>query len=218
MKMAKKLAAVLLAGVLALSALTACSGSAGPLTKDNVSDYMQDMAKLMGYDYTTNSEMTAAAQNAMTYLTNQASADTYKSMDTAKAIRKIVEDDVEDDKGRIAAAIGTNDEYYYFLSFAVVDSYRTDLFNQGQTAIVAGTLMTGIQEISEGAQTVEDEEDISVWFGVAEGTINGKKCMVAVYKSDSDHIPGVGGAQIDHVKPDSGNGETSFPSSGTTTE
>lgn len=214
MKMAKKLAAVLLAGVLALSVLTACSGGAGPLTKDNVSDYMQDMAKLMGYDYTTNSEMTAAAQNAMTYLTNQASADTYKSMDTAKAIRKIV----EDDEGRIAAAIGTNNEYYYFLSFAVVNSYRTDLFNQGQTAIVAGTLMTGIQEISESAQTVEDEEDISAWFGVAEGTINGKKCMVAVYKNDSDYIPGVGGAQIDHEESDNGNGETSFPSSGTTTE
>ena len=38
MKMAKKLVAVLLAGVLALSVLTACSGSAGPLTKDNVTD------------------------------------------------------------------------------------------------------------------------------------------------------------------------------------
>lgn len=208
MKMAKKLVAVLLAGVLALSVLTACSGGAGPLTKDNVSDYMQDMAKLMGYVYTTNPEMDAAAQKAMTYLTGQASADAYKNMDTAKAIRKIV----EDDEGGIAKAIGTNDKYYYFLSFAVVDSYRTDLFNQGQTAIVAGTLMTGIQEISEGAQTVKDEEDVSVWFGVAEGTINGKKCMVAVYKSDSDYVPGVGGSQSDHKKPDKGNGETSSPS------
>lgn len=45
MKMAKKLVAVLLAGVLALSVLTACSGSAGPLTKDNVTDYIIDYYK-----------------------------------------------------------------------------------------------------------------------------------------------------------------------------
>lgn len=38
MKMAKKLVAVLLAGVLALSVLTACSGGAGPLTEDTVTD------------------------------------------------------------------------------------------------------------------------------------------------------------------------------------
>ena len=210
MKMAKKLLAVLLAGVLALSVLSACSGGAGPLTKDNVSDYMQDMAKLMGYNYTANQEMAAAAQNAMTYLSDTASTDSYKSMDAAKAIRKIV----ENDEGGIAKAIGTNDEYYYFLSFAVVDSYRTDLFNQGQTAIVAGTLMTGIQEISEGAQPVEseDEEDVSVWFGVAEGTINGKKCMVAVYKSDSDYVPGAGGAVSDDHTPNNGNGESSSAS------
>lgn len=49
MKMAKKLAAVLLAGVLALSVLTACSGSAGPLTKDNVTDYIIDYYKTNGY-------------------------------------------------------------------------------------------------------------------------------------------------------------------------
>mgnify|MGYP002566770208 CR=1 FL=1 len=49
MKMAKKLVAVLLAGVLALSVLTACSGSAGPLTKDNVTDYIIDYYKANGY-------------------------------------------------------------------------------------------------------------------------------------------------------------------------
>ena len=43
MKMAKKLVAVLLAGVLALSVLTACSGSAGPLTEDTVTDYILDL-------------------------------------------------------------------------------------------------------------------------------------------------------------------------------
>lgn len=49
MKMAKKLVAVLLAGVLALSVLTACSGGAGPLTKDNVTDYIIDYYKANGY-------------------------------------------------------------------------------------------------------------------------------------------------------------------------
>ena len=71
MKMAKKLAAVLLAGVLALSALTACSGSAGPLTKDNVTDYIIDYYKTNGYQAEEEQSMESAAQAVLAYVNSQ---------------------------------------------------------------------------------------------------------------------------------------------------
>ena len=71
MKMAKKLAAVLLAGVLALSVLTACSGSAGPLTKDNVTDYIIDYYKTNGYQAEEEQSMESAAQAVLAYVNSQ---------------------------------------------------------------------------------------------------------------------------------------------------
>ena len=191
MKLTKKILAFLMAGVLAVGILTACSGSAGPLTKDNVADYMLDMAKVSGYDLRLDSGMAETAQKAVTYLNEKASSDAYKNMDVAKAIQKIM----RNDDGSLAKAIGAESGYYYGLSFAVVESYRTDLFNQGQTAIVAAALMSEPTNIKmpETAKAQSDEEEDedevearTVWFNVAEGTINGKKCMVAVLRTVDD--------------------------------
>lgn len=189
MKLTKKILAFLMAGVLAVGILTACSGSAGPLTKDNVADYMLDMAKVSGYDLRLDSGMAETAQKAVTYLNEKASSDAYKNMDVAKAIQKIL----KNDDGSLAKAIGAENGYYYGLSFAVVENYRTDLFNQGQTAIVAATLMSDSTTIkmpeTAKAQSYEEDDEqetFTVWFNVAEGTINGKKCMVAVHRAVDD--------------------------------
>lgn len=222
MKMAKKLIAVLLAGVLALSVLTACSGgSAGPLTKDTVTDYMLDMAKVAGLDgnLQVDSAMEATAQKAVAYLNETASADPYKEMDVAKALNKIMEKAENDDS--LARAIGAEEGYYYFVNFAVVESYRTELFNQGQTALVAATLIGNEHDpikMPETVKTQSDEEEDelpTVWFAVAEGTVNGKKCMVAVFRrTDEDSFGGGnGGASQPTEKPSEGGA-----SSGTTSE
>ena len=80
MKMAKKLAAVLLAGVLALSVLTACSGSAGPLTKDNVTDYIIDYYKTNGYQAEEEQSMESAAQAVLAYVNSQIGKSEYNGM------------------------------------------------------------------------------------------------------------------------------------------
>lgn len=91
MKMAKKLVAVLLAGVLALSVLTACSGSAGPLTKDNVTDYIIDYYKANGYQAEEEQSMESAAQAVLAYVNSQIGKSKYNGMALREAFSAIIE-------------------------------------------------------------------------------------------------------------------------------
>lgn len=91
MKMAKKLVAVLLAGVLALSVLTACSGSAGPLTKDTVTDYILDLYTAAGYQATEERSMETAAQAVLAYVNSQIGKSEYNGMALREAFSAIIE-------------------------------------------------------------------------------------------------------------------------------
>ena len=141
MKMAKKLVAVLLAGVLALSVLTACSGSAGPLTKDNVTDYIIDYYKANGYQAEEEQSMESAAQAVLAYVNSQIGKSEYNGMALREAFSAIIENADENTRKGWVSSVTPKEGYFYCVSCASVnETYRTDLFNQGKTALIAAVL------------------------------------------------------------------------------
>lgn len=189
MKMAKKLVAVLLAGVLALSVLTACSGGAGPLTKDNVTDYIIDYYKANGYQAEEEQSMESAAQAVLAYVNSQIGKSEYNGMALREAFSAIIENADENTRKGWMSSVTLKDGYSYGVSCASLEeTYRTDLFNQGKTALVAGVLASdeAKSEICCYVRAKEPEKwpnDDGVC--VIEGTINGKKCMVAMFRESS---------------------------------
>lgn len=189
MKMAKKLVAVLLAGVLALSVLTACSGGAGPLTKDTVTDYILDLYTAAGYQATEERSMETAAQAVLTYVNSQIGESKYNGMALREAFLDIIDDANEETRKGWMSSVTLKDGYSYYVSCASLEeTYRTDLFNQGKTALVAGVLASdeAKSEICYYVRAKEPEKwpnDVGVC--VIEGTINGKKCMVAMFREPS---------------------------------
>lgn len=143
MKMAKKLVAVLLAGVLALSVLTACSGGAGPLTKDTVTDYILDIYTAAGYQATEERSMETAAQAVLLYVNTQIGKSEYNGMALREAFSAIIENADENTRKGWMSSVTLKDGYSYYVSCASLEeTYRTDLFNQGKTALVAGVLVS----------------------------------------------------------------------------
>lgn len=187
MKMAKKLVAVLLAGVLALSVLTACSGGAGPLTKDNVTDYIIDYYKANGYQAEEEKSMESAAQAVLAYVNSQIGKSEYNGMALREAFSAIIENADENTRKGWMSSVTPKEGYFYCVSCASVnETYRTDLFNQGKTALIAAVLASdqcGIRSyIWEQAPERWPNDD---GVCVIEGTINGKKCMVAMFRESS---------------------------------
>lgn len=189
MKMAKKLVAVLLAGVLALSVLTACSGSAGPLTEDTVTDYILDLYTAAGYQATEERSMETAAQDVLAYVNSQIGKSEYNGMALREAFLDIIDDADENTRKEWMNGVTLKDGYSYGVSCASLEeTYRTDLFNQGKTALVAGVLASdqAKSQICYYVRAKEPEKwpnDVGVC--VIEGTINGKKCMVAMFREPS---------------------------------
>lgn len=187
MKMAKKLVAVLLAGVLALSVLTACSGSAGPLTKDNVTDYIIDYYKANGYQAEEEQSMESAAQAVLAYVNSQIGKSEYNGMALREAFSAIIENADENTRKGWMSSVTPKEGYFYCVSCASVnETYRTDLFNQGKTALIAAVLASdqcGIRSYIWEQAPERWPSDAGVC--VIEGTINGKKCMVAMFRESS---------------------------------
>ena len=173
MKMAKKLVAVLLAGVLALSVLTACSGSAGALTEDTVKDYILDIGKAEGYEYQTSTKLDADAATILEHVNTKAGDSKYASVKPKNLFNAVVDDYAED----ICTAIGAEENYAYTVTCVLVESYRTDLFNQGQTAAIAGSLVLTQHDLKECDELKPDGE-----VGVTRGQLNGADCVVALFK------------------------------------
>ena len=187
MKMAKKLVAVLLAGVLALSVLTACSGSAGPLTKDNVTDYIIDYYKANGYQAEEEKSMEPAAQAVLAYVNSQIGKSEYNGMALREAFSAIIENADENTRKGWMSSVTLKEGYFYCVNCASVnETYRTDLFNQGKTALIAAVLASdqcGIRSYIWEQAPERWPSDAGVC--VIEGTINGKKCMVAMFRESS---------------------------------
>lgn len=187
MKMAKKLAAVLLAGVLALSALTACSGSAGPLTKDNVTDYIIDYYKTNGYQAEEEQSMESAAQAVLAYVNSQIGKSEYNGMALREAFSAIIEDADEDTRKGWMSSVTLKDGYFYCVSCASVnETYRTDLFNQGKTALIAAVLSSDQCEIRSYIwEQAPERWPSDAGVCVIEGVIGGKECMVSMLRMPS---------------------------------
>ena len=197
MKMAKKLVAVLLAGVLALSVLTACSGSAGPLTKDNVTDYIIDYYKANGYQAEEEQSMESAAQAVLAYVNSQIGKSEYNGMALREAFSAIIENADENTRQGWMSSVTPKEGYFYGVSCASVnETYRTDLFNQGKTALIAAVLASdqcGIRSYIWEQAPERWPSDAGVC--VIEGVIGGKECMVSMLRIPSRvvaHYPNKG--------------------------
>lgn len=197
MKMAKKLAAVLLAGVLALSALTACSGSAGPLTKDTVTDYIIDLYKASGYQATEEQSMENAAQAVLAYVNSKIGSNEYDGMALRDAFETIIENASEETRKEWMSSVTLKEGYTYSVSCASTEeTYRTDLFNQGKTALIAAVLASnqcGIRSYIWEQAPERWPSDAGVC--VIEGVIGGKECMVSMLRIPSRvvaHYPNKG--------------------------
>ena len=194
MKMAKKLVAVLLAGVLALSVLTACSGSAGPLTKDNVTDYIIDYYKANGYQAEEEQSMEPAAQAVLAYVNSQIGKSEYNGMALREAFSAIIENADENTRKGWMSSVTPKEGYFYCVSCASVN--RTDLFNQGKTALIAAVLASdqcGIRSYIWEQAPERWPSDAGVC--VIEGVIGGKECMVSMLRIPSRvvaHYPNKG--------------------------
>lgn len=182
MKMAKKLVAVLLAGVLALSVLTACSGGAGPLTEETVMDYLLDMGKASGYRFKKDEVMTTAAKNVLTFIDGKASDSKYDGKTAAEVFKAVMTD--KDAQKEISKLVPRPEEgYVCTVSCAMVESYNTSWFQQGQTAVVAAGLLLNQRGLWYSGTTAAPAGEL---VGVAEGTIKDQKCMIAVFKFDEE--------------------------------
>lgn len=197
MKMAKKLVAVLLAGVLALSVLTACSGSAGPLTKDTVTDYILDIYTAAGYQATEERSMETAAQAVLAYVNSQIGKSEYNGMALREAFSAIIENADENTRKGWMSSVTLKDGYSYYVSCASLEeTYRTDLFNQGKTALIAAVLASdqcGIRSYIWEQAPERWPSDAGVC--VIEGVIGGKECMVSMLRIPSRvvaHYPNKG--------------------------
>lgn len=182
MKMAKKLVAVLLAGVLALSVLTACSGGAGPLTEETVMDYLLDMGKASGYRFKKDDVMTTAAKDVLTFIDGKASDSKYDGKTAAEIFKAVMAD--KDAQKEISKLVPRPEEgYVCTVSCAMVESYNTSWFQQGQTAVVAASLLLNQRGLWYSGTTTAPAGEL---VGVAEGTIKGQQCMIAVFKFDEE--------------------------------
>ena len=207
MKMAKKLVAVLLAGVLALSVLTACSGSAGPLTKDTVTDYIIDYYKANGYQAEEEKSMESAVQAVLAYVNAQISKSKYNGMALREAFSAIIEDADEDTRKGWMNGVTLKEGYFYCVNCASVnETYRTDLFNQGKTALIAAVLASDQCEIySYIWEQAPERWPSDAGVCVIEGVIGGKECMVSMLRIPSraaNHYPNKGD--------DNASGDSSF--------
>lgn len=184
MKMAKKLLAVLLAGVLALSILSACSGGAGPLTEETVMDYLLDMGKASGYRFKKDDVMTASAKDVLAFIDEKASDSKYDGKTATEIFQAVVKDKTAQE-GLSRLVPQPEDGYVCTVSCAMIESYNTSWFQQGQTAVVAAGLLLNQRDVwypEHGKANAPAGELV----GVAEGTIKGQKCMVAVFKFDEE--------------------------------
>lgn len=184
MKMTKKLVAVLLAGVLALSVLTACSGGAGPLSEETVMDYLLDMGKAAGYRFKKDDVMTTAAKNVLEFIDGKASDRKYDGKTATEIFQAMVKDKAAQE-GLSKLVPQPEEGYICSVSCAMVESYSTSWFQQGQTAVVAASLLLnqrGVWYPKYGTPAAPAGELV----GVAEGTIKGQQCMIAVFKFDEE--------------------------------
>lgn len=211
MKKAKKLLALLLAGVLAMGILAGCSGgSAGPLTKENVTDYIIDYYKAgQGIQLTEDANLKSVADNVLAYVNGKIGGEKYKGMPTQQAFWSIVNNADDKTKESWLGDLPQTEGYQYEVGYASTDeSYKTDLFNQGKTAVTAFGLIEYRAEISSKEWTaMPNSFPTTGALYVINGNVNGQNCMIAVFRTPVTRYNG-GGSSTEPVEPDPSTGVT----------
>mgnify|MGYP000628701483 CR=1 FL=1 len=85
--------------------------------------------------------METAAQAVLAYVNSQIGKSEYNGMALREAFSAIIENADENTRKEWMNGVTLKDGYSYYVSCASLEeTYRTDLFNQGKTALVAGVL------------------------------------------------------------------------------
>ncbi len=196
MKLFKKVLAAALAGVLALSVLTGCNNSAATVT---MVDALNDWAKIYGVDTTfeKGDEKLQAQVEALVKIVDEAGKkiDFKDAKDFDDVRRKVMENDAAwlklKDWAKQFSKATIDDENSPLYEFGFVDISTTLSASSSQNIYYALQLMENRldDEINPPA-TVKDSERNRNWtdgdkfyVAVATGEINGKKYMVALFKT-----------------------------------
>ena len=171
MKMAKKLLAVVLAGVLAVSLLTGCGGAvstkaiAEAMSDKSIAEAMSDRSKGKGVIYEEKPELNEKAGLIAEEFRRRAKNDSGNKTDIYREIMKIMGDDYDDK--------------YIWIAVTTTEG--------GNVRMQASNLLEDVDEYSNINSKVADDtspaDDRSI--GTVPTTMNGVDCLFAVITADA---------------------------------
>lgn len=200
MKLFKKVLAAALAGVLALSVLTGCNNSAATVT---MVDALNDWSKVYGEDVTfeKGNEDLQNQVNALVKIVDEAGKDI--KFGDAKDFREIydivmndptVRQELTEWAGQFPTATYGSDPSNPLYEYGFADINATLSASSSKNIYYASQLLDGLDVINlpAGDPNRWEKGDTS-YVAVATGEINGKKYMVALFKTsiqkDPDYKP-----------------------------
>ena len=156
--------------------------------------------------------METAAQAVLSYVNSQIGKSEYNGMALREAFSAIIENADENTRKGWMSSVTLKEGYFYCVSCASVnETYRTDLFNQGKTALIAAVLASDQCEIRSYIwEQAPERWPSDAGVCVIEGVIGGKECMVSMLR-----IPSRVAAHYPNKGDDNASGD---PSSDATTE
>lgn len=162
MKMFKKLMAVALAGVMALTVLTGCAGT---VNKKDAIAYLNDTKALAEYDVKTiEAGDSALAKEALskvkTYADNHANKYETEVKCAANALYSLYEGD--DVAGIIKAIVPDKTEDAYYLAFAIVPELKSKEMQNQRDYMIAQELEDNIVELNGVDENLGDKAVASI--------------------------------------------------------
>lgn len=190
MKLMKKLAAVLLAGVLATAVLTGCGSDKNAVSTAKIADAMNQYAAARGtgYTYTADSKLDTRATNIANAVTSTVKDDDFKGTKDYefekviwnKAGAKIMET-VSDvpalafgDKNKPAVLVAMTE-----VPASVKDEATLNAFYASELTYSGGS--GDIVNNKDGLSLSGHKEEKDWMMGTATCTVNGKKVLIVVY-------------------------------------
>lgn len=131
--------------------------------------------------------MESAAQAVLAYVNSQIGKSEYNGMALREAFSAIIEDADEETRKGWMNSVTLKEGYCYCVNCASVnETYRTDLFNQGKTALIAAALASDECEICSYIwEQAPERWPSDAGVCVIEGSIGGKECMVSMLRMPS---------------------------------
>ena len=193
MKMMKKLMAVALAGVMALTVLTGCSSVNEKEVLAILNDaWKSPMLEMLSNQYDIKEFKAADAEvnnktNAVAKLINE--AEVAEGEDIKNVIVKLNrEDKIEN------ILVGENDTNYYMVGYATKVSYDSKLFNTFKDGLDVVELMLHATENDYNELNDREIKEATALVGFKDVTVNGKVYTIAVIKVPTvEWIPQDGG-------------------------